>query len=371
MQGIEAGGHLHALGHIDGIAVGHIDAGLLQRGPSVGEAVLHHQILRHLGVDKGRDIGVAAGDNGGHTLHAQRFQLFLNHLGGARGDLVDHAPGEADLLFVGDPVHIGGGRQPVVPPSGGDFQHALSQLFAVVATVVHADQGDGMGPRFKSRQHHGSYHAHGMTRLLRAVFQVLRHHGQQLALDVPKPVALFGDGEAGHLQGRAFKDRFQRLPVARVGAIGLEPVGDGGDDLLLRFAVRLEADHQRHGIVRHIDLIDDIVVKGLRRHDAALLQALVQKPLLQPGDKAAEDISRAKVHPNGFVAGMHAHGRPVKAGKRNAGLLPCIGVADPLIGKFHGQSEPPLAARRSLPPARTGTGGTPRVTAFRWPPTGR
>ena len=49
VQRVQAGGDLHALGLVDGLAVGHVDTGLLQRGAAVGELVLDDQILRALG----------------------------------------------------------------------------------------------------------------------------------------------------------------------------------------------------------------------------------------------------------------------------------------------------------------------------------
>ena len=64
VQRVQAGGDLHALGLVDGLAVGHVDTGLLQRGAAVGELVLDDQILRALGVDERGNEGVLGGDDG-------------------------------------------------------------------------------------------------------------------------------------------------------------------------------------------------------------------------------------------------------------------------------------------------------------------
>ena len=87
VQGVQAGGDLHALGLVDGLAIGQVDAGLLQCGAAVGELVLNHKVLRALGVDKGSDEGVLGGDDGSHALDAVLLQGLLDHLVGARGDL--------------------------------------------------------------------------------------------------------------------------------------------------------------------------------------------------------------------------------------------------------------------------------------------
>ena len=90
VQGVEAGGHLHPLHLIDGVSVSEVHTGLLQGGPSVGEAVLDNQILGTLSVDKGSDVGVLGGNHRGHVLYTQGSQVLANGVGRTGGDLVNH-----------------------------------------------------------------------------------------------------------------------------------------------------------------------------------------------------------------------------------------------------------------------------------------
>lgn len=130
------------------------------------------------------------------------------------------------------------GHVPLLKPCMGDFQHALAQLFAIMAAIIHAHQRHGRGARLKAFEHQRGYHAHGMARFGGAVLHVLLDHAHQLALHIAQGVALFRDGEAGHLQGGLFKDGAQRGPLLLICAVGLDALRDGGDNLLAGAAVR-------------------------------------------------------------------------------------------------------------------------------------
>ena len=340
MQGVQAGGDLHAFGHVDSVAVSHVHTGLLQRRTAIGEAILHHQILRHLRVDKGRDVGVAAGDDGLHALHAGLGQLVADHVGGTGGDLVDHAPGEGDLRLV---LHIGGecGRHmALLHPAADDGQHGGAELLAIVAAVVHGHHGHGIRASLEAGIQHRCHDCHGVAGLVGAFLDIGQHHGQRLTLDIGQGIALLGDGEGRHLHGGTDEAGLQLGPLVGSGGVGAHTLGDGGDDLLLGGAVGLEGHHQGHGIMGIIDLVNDVVVEGLGGDDAALRQTHVQQPLLQPGDKAAEDVARAEMHPHGRFLGGLGHLLPVVFGQGDTGLLIGGPVLNALIGQLHGNDTP-------------------------------
>src|SRR5699024_12331409 len=145
VQRVEAGAHLHLLVLVHLLAVGVHDAAQLQRGPAVGVLVLDDQVLGLLGVDKGGGEGVAVGDDGVVVLEAVLFQHLLDLGVGARGDLVDHAPGIGDLALILDVVHKAGGDDAHLGPLFGVGKDAGLDLVAVVGAVVHALQGQGQG----------------------------------------------------------------------------------------------------------------------------------------------------------------------------------------------------------------------------------
>lgn len=51
-------------------------------------------------------------------------------------------------------------------------------------------------------------------------------------------------------------------------------------------------------------------------------QALVQQLLLEPRDKALEDVPRAEMDPGGMLFGFRAHGLPVEPGQGNPRFFP-------------------------------------------------
>ena len=73
-----------------------------------------------------------------------------------------------------------------------------------------------------------------------------------------------------------------------------------------------------------IDAVDDAVVEGLSRQNTGAFKPLIQKPLLQPGDEAAENIALAEMHPAGRGEGFAAHLSPVKGGKRDLRFPPIL-----------------------------------------------
>ena len=299
VQGVEAGGDLHFLGVVHRVPVGHVDPGLLQRGPSIGEAILHHQVLGLLGVDEGGDKGVLGGDDGGHVLHSSGGQGILHHLGGAWGDLVDHGPGERHLLLVPHPSGELRGDVALLQPFVHHHHNAGFQLLTVVGAVVHADNSDGGAAGVEPLQQQGGGHAHGVGAVGRAVVEVGLDEGEELPVDILQSVALLGDGVAHHLEGRVPEDGLQPPHVLREGVPRPQALGDRGHHILLQGAVGQQRNHQGHVVKGGVDFVDDIVVEGVGGHNAALHQPLIQQAVLEPGDEAPEDVARAEVDPGG------------------------------------------------------------------------
>ena len=53
--------------------------------------------------------------------------------------------------------------------------------------------------------------------------------------------------------------------------------------------------------MRHINLVDNVIVERFRRDDAGFRQPRVQQALLKSRDKAAEDVARTEVDPDGVL----------------------------------------------------------------------
>ena len=328
MQGVQAGGDLHALGLVDGLAVGQVDAGLLQCGAAVGELVLDNQILRALGVDERGNEGVLGGDDGSHALDAVLLQGLLDHLVGARGDLVDHGPGEGDLALIGQVVDEVLADIALLQPCLGNGHDAGLQLLAVVRAVVHADNCQRGGTVLETLQQQGGDHAHGVACVGGTLVDVGLHNGHQAAIGTIEGVALLGDGEGDHLQAGIGEDLLEAGHHLGVGRVGAQALGHRADDLAAGGAVRVQGDVHRQVVIRGVDLVDDVVVEGVGCDDAAVGQTLIQQTLLQGGDKAAEDVAGAEVDPDGMLLGGGGHGGVVKCGQLDAQLFPLSLLVD-------------------------------------------
>ena len=311
VQRVEAGAHLHLLDLVHRLAVGVHDAAQLQRGPAVGVLVLDDQVLGLLGVDEGGGEGVAVGNDGVVVLETVVLQHLLDLGVGARGDLVDHAPGIRDLALVLDVVHKARGHQAHLSPLFGVGIDAGLDLVAVVGAVVHALQGQGQGAGLIALVQQGGDFAHGELRVHAA-----------LEVGGVEAVALFGDGEGHHLQAGFLEDLDQAGPVVGELGVGLQALGDRGDDLLLDGAGGLQADQQAEVIVGAVSLVDDLIVEALGHDDAAVVFARI-KHLLQDGRReGAEDVARAEVHPGGLGRGLGLDGLAVELGQLVAFFRP-------------------------------------------------
>ena len=105
MQRIQTGSNLHAFYLIYSVAICHINACFFQSRTAIGEFVLDNQVLGTFCVYKRSDIGFLGGNNRSHTLNPCLFQLFTYRISRSWGDLINHTPGECNLLFIAEIVH--------------------------------------------------------------------------------------------------------------------------------------------------------------------------------------------------------------------------------------------------------------------------
>ena len=177
-----------------------------------------------------------------------------------------------------------------------------------------------------------------MTGCVGALGHVRDDDRHQLAGHVAQRIALLRNGEGDHLQGGIDENLRKARHLARVLRVGAQALGDGGDDLAAGGRVRVERDVHGQAVERIVDSGDNLVIKGIRRDDAAVSQAFIQQPLLQGGDEAAEDIARAEVHPDRVLLRCVRHGLHVKLRHSDAHLLPRSAVRERGTIHFHDSS---------------------------------
>ena len=149
VQRIEAGADLHLLYFVDGLSVGEHEAALFELGPSVREVVLDDQVLGLLRVYERSHIGLHACDHGRELVDSVGVDDLCHGLVGTRGDLVDHGPGEGDLVALDISLKFGL-CDAVLHPAFRECRDGSGELVTVVGAVVHADHGDGLLTGFKA-----------------------------------------------------------------------------------------------------------------------------------------------------------------------------------------------------------------------------
>ena len=314
MQGVQAGADLHLLDLVHGLAVAVQHTAQFQRRTTVGVVILDAQVLGLLGVDEGSGEGVLLGHDGIVVLKAVLCQHFLHLCVRARGDLIDHAPGEGDLGLV---LHIGqelGGHQTLLHPLCSVGVDGSLDLIAVVRAVIHALHGQGQLAGLEALVQQSGDLAHGQ-------------HGGQAALQVSgsNAVALLGDGKGDHLQAGVLEDLHQTCPVGTEGVVSLQALGNGSDDLLLDLAGGLQADQQAQVIIGLVSLVDDLVVEALGHDDAAVVLAAVQCVVQHGSGESTEDVAGTEVHPSGLGVGLGLDSLDVEFGQLVALFCPLGG----------------------------------------------
>ena len=138
-------------------------------------------------------------------------------------------------------------------------------------------------------------------------------------------VAFFGDSERNHLQRRLLEYLHQSLPVGKL-IVGLQRLGDAGNNLLLHRAVALQRYQQRQVVVRLVGFVYHLEVEGLCDDDAAVVLTAVQRVVQHRGGEGTEDVATAEMYPRRFLVGLLAYLINIKLGEHITLLLPLCGL---------------------------------------------
>ena len=232
----------------------------------------------------------------------------------AWGNLVDHRPGEGHLRLILQVVEEGSGHQSVLHPALSVGEDASLHLVAIVRAVIHRLHSEWQLSGVETLQQQGTHLTHS-------------EEGLQSTSEVGlvEGIALLGDGERDHLQAGVTEDFHQSVPVLEL-RIGLQGLGDAGDDLLLDRTVRAEVHAEREVVVGCISLVDDLKVEGLGHNHTTVVLAGVQCVVEDGSREGAKNVSTTEVYPCGLLGGLLAQGLDVELGELIAFLLPLCGV---------------------------------------------
>jgi len=138
--------------------------------------------------------------------------------------------------------------------------------------------------------------------------------GEEGALAIRNVVALFRNGQAGHLERGGAEGGREAVPVLGAPLHG-KAVYHAADDGLLYAAVRAERGEHGKIVVGAVGGVEYLRIKALGHEDAGIHVAPVQQLLIERRHKGAEDIARAKVKPGRARFGIGGDGRAVKRGQ--------------------------------------------------------
>ena len=325
MQRIEACADLHFLDLVDGLSVGEHDAALFKRRSSVREIVFDDEVLSLLGVYERSHIGLHGGDNGSKVVDAVSVDDLLDGLVGTRSDLVDHGPGEGDLVAFDISLKL---RlcDAVLYPALCESSDSGFKLVAVVGAVVHADHGDRLLACLKAGIQKGSNFTHVALGLLRALFHIGDDSGNHFALAVYEAVALLCDGKACHLQGILAEDLAKSRIRLLVIAVQFQRLHNAAYYGLLDRAGGLESHQDGEVIVGMIHLLDDLIVEAFRYGQSAVQNALIEKVLYYVCLECPENIAAAEVDPERILFGRFSYCFSIILRKRVTFFFPPLPV---------------------------------------------
>ena len=227
------------------------------------------------------------------VLKAVGRQHLLHFLVRTRGDLVNHGPGEGNLLLVLQIVQEGFGHQRIGHPTLCIGHYAGLHLISVVGAVVHALDGErelsGLPALIEQRAHL----SHGKDGLQAA--------GQ---IGLVEAVALFRDGEGNHLQGRVAENLHQARPVPGELRVCLKGLRNAADDLFADGPVGAKAHREREVVVGGIGLVNYLEIEGFGHNHASVVLPGVEGVVEDGSREGPEDIAAAKVHPGGLQGGF-------------------------------------------------------------------
>lgn len=241
-------------------------------GRAVGELVLNDQVLGPLGIDKGRSIAALLGHDGFHALDAVSREALFHHLGRTGNNLVDHAPGEADLGLIIDPIHKALLHQAVFAPGLGNLRHTVVEGLAVMAAVIEAAHGQRIAAGLIPPVQELGQGSHGVFRVVGAFLHIGLHGGEQRAVGIVELVALLRNGEGEHLQAGIREDFLEAGHGRLVGAVGLDALGNAADDLPAGGSVRVERHRNAQVVKGRVGDVQNGRIVGVG-HEQALIQS--------------------------------------------------------------------------------------------------
>ena len=297
--------------------------------------ILNDQILGIFSVYKWCDISSFRGFHRLHILHAQSLQISGNNRIGTGCDLIDHGPGEGDLIFIfyiagKSLIHIS-----LFQPFFRHGQHRAAQKAAVFGTVVHGYQGKRRTSFFIPFQEHGCNYAHGPCGFIRTIVNVRLDIRQVFSLRVGQGIAFFRNGKGYQLQRRGSKNFFQTIPLFRVCALSLYSLSKSSQDFVISGSVSIQDNAESQIVEGAVDLVHYIIVKSFYTGESCVQFSLFQQSVCNTADENAEDISNAKVCPSGGLLRFFCSHFYVITGKRDAGSFPFPFVFDSFQRKFH------------------------------------
>ena len=255
-----------------------------------------------------------------HPLQAVLFQGLLHALVGTGCDLVDHAPGEGELLLgigIGLCGHIAR-RFPGIQ----DLEEGATQLFSIMGAVVHGDQSQGLSTGLIPGQAACSQLGQEALGLLRGRLHIRLHRRSD-------GIALLCDGEGHHLQTGLPEDLLH--PAGVLGQS--EALGQRAHDLLFHGPVRQKAYRHSQIVIGAQGVGDHLTIIALAADNASIPLSPIQKPLAEHRRKGAKDIARSKMQPCRSFHRAANHGLPVVL--RQSIALGCSPLLQDRLVQFH------------------------------------
>ncbi len=314
---VQAGGDLHGVGALGGLAVTEDDAALVQGRAAVGEGVLDDEVVAGLGVREAGE-GRARGLDEVEVAPALGLEGVLGLGRGVRGDPVDHGPGEAHAALVANVVNEGLVNMAVLEPAVSNGEDGIAETRAVLREVVGRDHGDGRSTRVEAGKKERAHDAHGARGGLGAGLELGLDVAHELACGVAQAVALLGDGEGGELQVGGLEVALGAGKVLGTLGVREDAAGRRGDEVLVKGAVSVHDDLQDVVVVGGIDLVEREGTEGLGHDDAAGEQAFVCELVGDLGVEGAVEVAAAEVHPHGLLHAGGLHGARVVGGHGDA-----------------------------------------------------
>ena len=321
---IQTGTHLHLLHLIHRLAVCKDQAAFFQLRSSVRELILNDKILGFLRIYKGSNVCLSGGDDGLQTFGAVFCQHFLHCRIRAGYDLVDHGPGEGNLLLI---PHIGGKtgiRKTIFLPGFHKGHDGFFQPIPIVGTVVHADHGHRLCAGLIPRIQEGCDLSHIADRLLGAIHDIRFHLRSKGAIPLHQTVTFLGDRKGNHLQRIFSENLSETLQVIVVAGVCGQRFRNASDNGFFNGSVCLQCSQKIVIVMGSKQLLHGFMTA--HSDQSPVDHTCVQKILHHICLKCTENISGAKMKPEGILFCFFYHSCAVIARELITGSFPLCSV---------------------------------------------